>query len=85
MQSRAGERAVSSVRLLLQARYFDYQRKTNVAVIELEHLARLGIISVCFAFLGRAFSRFSGYLFEVILQGKEDRECLLRKKIFFEK
>lgn len=56
-----------------------------MAVIELEHLARLGIISVCFAFLGRAFSRFSGYLFEVILQRKEDRECLLRKKIFFEK
>lgn len=78
---RERESAVRAQRLLLywEARYFDYQRKTNVAVIELERLARLGIISISVLASKPCVSAFiSSKLYRkekrILL---EDRGCLL--------
>lgn len=80
-RERERESTVRAQRLLLhwEARYFDYQRKTNVAVIELERLARLGIISISVLASKPCVSAFiSSKLYRkekrILL---EDRGCLL--------
>lgn len=86
-RERERESTVRAQRLLLhwEARYFDYQRKTNVAVIELERLARLGIISISvlaskpcvWAFISSKLYRKEK---RILL---EDRGCLLWRRNFF--
>lgn len=86
-EERERESTVRAQRLLLywEARYFDYQRKTNVAVIELERLARLGIISISvlaskpcvWAFISSKLYRKEK---RILL---EDRGCLLWRRNFF--